>query len=70
MLLHHVGNAVCDNPGLTRACTRKNEQRSVKVRYRLALLVVKTYKKLIRILVKSLIRALSIYILEVSEELV
>jgi hypothetical protein len=38
--------------------------------YRLALFIVKSYKELVRILVKGLIRALTIYILEISEELV
>ena len=70
MFPHHVGNAVSNNSGLARAGTRKNKQRAVKVCYRLALLIVKPYKELVRILVKGLIRALTIYILEVSEELV
>lgn len=70
MLPHHVGNTVCDNPGLTGAGARKDKQRSVQVGYGLTLLIVKPYEKLVRVLVKGLIRALTIYILEISEELV
>ena len=70
MLLHHVGDTVCNYSGLARACTCKYEQRAVKMGYRLSLLFVKAFKHAVGILVRHSFGALAVDTFELPEKLI
>lgn len=69
MLLHHVCDTVCDDPGLARTCAREDKKRSVQMRNGISLFLIKALEHNIGILILISVRTLAVNALQISEKL-